>query len=202
MPFAAATDDDVGEQVERRQHIALAELAAHALGTTGGARRVDHHVAERRIVDRRVRLPVRERCGVGEPCRGVDAEPLEGQLGGGRGDEIGEAGFGDHDPAVAVAEHVGDLGGGQVEVDRRDVQPRLDRRQVRRHQLDPVAEHGGHGVARAQAERAQAMGEGIGRGDERSRVHRAPAGLDERRTVGSRVRLRPDADAGHAHARK
>ena len=143
---------------------------AHAFRSPGGARRVDHHVAERHPLDRVGRATVRQLGEVDEAVPTADAVAAERQAVSGAGhggDDVGECRLGDHQPAVAVVEHVGDLVAGQVEVDRCEVQPGLDRRQVDDHELDAVADRRGDRVAGSQPELAQSVGQPVGLGDQR-----------------------------------
>ena len=63
---------------------------------------------------------------------------------------------------LAVVHDVRDLGADEVVVDRGQVPTRLHGREVERHHLGPVREHGCHPVARGQTERAQAVHETVG----------------------------------------
>ena len=131
-----------------------------ALGTAGGARRIQHVVAGFLVRDRRRRL----RCGF--PVPGAEAgqwlvEHEEQRLAGRAGDQpldlLGAFRRGDDDFGAAIPDDVGDLVLGQIAADRGVIQPRALRRPADLHECQPVLHQEGDVIAGLQAERTKQM---------------------------------------------
>ena len=112
-----------------------ASAALHALGLAGRARRVVHRRAGGAVVGQRRRLAVDQ---LGERPEARRSSPTAKRLVGGdvglvgRGRRtLGEALVADEHLGLAVADDVGDLGADEVVVDRREVEPDLQRGEVR-----------------------------------------------------------------------
>ena len=98
---------------------------------------------------------------------------------------------------AAVAEYVGDLGGGQVPVDRHHVQAGLHRGEEQREDRGAVGQHPGHAVAWAQPERLQAPADLVGPGGQFGVADDRAVRLDHRRAVRVLRCDGPQADVSH-----
>ncbi len=175
------------------------ERAPHALRAARGARCVDHG----RALGARRRAAFASGAKFGqrrEPGDGADGEP------GGWGDprlirrrrrDGGEPLVRHERARAAVAEYVGDLGGGQVPVDRHHVQPGLHRGEEQREDRGAVGQHPGHAVAWAEPERPQAPADLVGPRGQSGVADDRAVRLDHRRAVRVLRCDGPQADVSH-----
>jgi hypothetical protein len=180
--------------------VGAGERPAHTLGPPRGAGRVDHERAER------------PRRG---PARSAGAEPGEGPeaghlphreaalgrhpgVGGCRQGGVGEALVGDERPRTAVAQDVAELGGGQVPVQRHDVEAGLRGREVDGEHVGAVGQQQRHGVAGRQPELPETAADPVGLGGQIAVGDGRAAGVHDGGPLRRAARDGPQPDAGHA----
>ena len=156
-PPSICVRNDSAPSVARRQR------RQDALRLAGGAGRVEHPAALA-LVGHAVRRRRRRRRSSrrSKPGRSPSTEMRVRhvvEVVAHRGDDVGQAGRGDQRGGVAVAHDVAGLGGGEVPVDRRDVEPGAHGRPHDVVELGLVVEQHGEVVAALQAPLAQHVGE-------------------------------------------
>jgi hypothetical protein len=157
---------------------------ADALGPAGRAGGVVHRRPAGAVVGPGVGLPGRQfREGTEAGHIAHDEAPVGGQRERIRRRPAGVAELlvTDEGAGLTVVDDVGDLGPHEVVVDRGQVPARLHGGEVQRHHLDPVREHGGHPVARGQAESSQPVDEAVRGGQQLAVGHLRPGRVDQGR---------------------
>ena len=100
-------------------------------------------------------------------------------------------------PGLAVADDVGDLRGGEVPVDRREVPARLQRGEIELQRGYPVGQDRGDAIAGPQAARPQPAGELVDPGQQLARGVAGAIRLDHRRPAGTLLRPAPEPERSH-----
>ena len=176
----------VAEQLAHVRRVDRRQAPLDALGAAGGSRGVVHGGTGGAAPGGVDGLTLEER-GVGaEPVDRSDGEaPVRGQAGlvDGSAGPVGEPLAGHEHLGVGVFEDVRHLGPHQVPVDRGDVQPDLERRQVDLHQLDGVRQQQGHRVAHLEPQRPQAVGDLVRAVEQRSRGALIAVGAHQSQSV-------------------
>jgi hypothetical protein len=98
---------------------------------------------------------------------------------------------------AAVRHDVGDLGRGEVEVDRREVPARLQAREVDEVELRAVGHADRDGVAVREPERAQPVHDAVALGEQLAARPVALLRVDERERPRVALRVGPEAVVGH-----
>ena len=129
---------------------------------------------------------------VPETGRGREPGGVRGRNAGG-----GESLVHEQRPGLAVADDVGDLRGGEVPVDRREVPARLQRGEIELQRGYPVGQDRGDAIAGPQAAGAQPAGELVDPGQQLARGVAGAVCLDHRRPAGALLRPAPEPERSH-----
>ena len=195
----AEDGEEPGGERRHRVRVLAGQRPAHALGAARRARRVEHRGAGRAL-PRAAGAACAELGQRGEPGDVADREPgaaVDARLVGRGRRDVGEPLVRDERARLAVAEDVGDLGRGQVPVDRDHVEPGLQRGEEQRERVGAVRQHPGHGRAGAEPERLQSPAEPVGPGGQLGVADDRAVGLDRRRPVRGLRCDGPQADVAH-----